>query len=102
MYSVLCLIVKVSSYLAQYPILRIAHGALQFTSLTDLSNQTPSQLLWEASSCDGCSYTYPPLSIAMYSFIHGLDITGILYPIATHDVQAYLYKCAGCVYVNRL
>ena len=41
-----------------------------FTSLTDLFNQTPSQLLWEASSHiiqlmrEGCSYTYPLLSIA--------------------------------------
>ena len=38
-------------------------------------NQTPFQLLWEASShmlqlmCEGCSYTYPPLSITRYSFI---------------------------------
>ena len=50
---------------------------LQFTSLTvtDLFTQILSQLLWEASShmlqlmCEGCSYTYPPLSIARYSFI---------------------------------
>ena len=47
----------------------------RFTSLTDLLTQTPSRLLWEASSHmlqlmrDGCSYTYPPLSIARYSFI---------------------------------
>ena len=45
------------------------------TSLTDLFTQTPSRLLWEASSRmlqlmrEGCSYTYPPLSIARYSFI---------------------------------
>ena len=50
-------------------------SALHFTSLTDLFTQTPSQLLWEASSHmlqlmrEGCSYTYPPLSIARYSFI---------------------------------
>ena len=37
--------------------------------------QIPSRLLWEACSHmlqlvrEGCSYTYPPLSIAMYSFI---------------------------------
>ena len=70
--------VKVSSYIAQYPILRIAQSALHFTSLTDLFTQTPSQFLWEASSHmlqlmrEGCSYTYPPLSIARsiarYSF----------------------------------
>ena len=59
--------VKVSSYIAQYPILRIAQSALHITSLADLFNQTPSQLLWEASGHmlqlihDGCSYTYPPL-----------------------------------------
>ena len=66
--------VKVSSYIAQYLILRIAQSALHFTSLTDLFTQTPSQLLWEASSHmlqlmhEDCSYTYPPLSIARYSF----------------------------------
>ena len=65
----LALKVKVSSYIAQYPILRIAQSALHFTSLADLLNQTPSQFLWEASShmlqliCKDCSYTYPPLSI---------------------------------------
>ena len=48
---------------------------LDFTSLADLFNQTPSQLLWEASSRmlqlirEGCSYTYPPLSIARYSLM---------------------------------
>ena len=47
----------------------------EFTSLSDLFNQTPSHLLWEASSHmlqlmrEGCSYTYPPLSIVRYSFI---------------------------------
>ena len=69
------LIKKVSSYIAQYPILRIVQSALHITSLADLFNQTPSQLLWEASSHmlqlmrEGCSYTYPPPSIARYSFI---------------------------------
>ena len=42
--------IKASSYIAQYPILRIIQSALHFTSLADLLNQTPSQLLWEASS----------------------------------------------------
>ena len=43
-------------------------------SMTHLFNQTPSQLLWEASShmlqlmYKGYLYTYPPLSIARYSF----------------------------------
>ena len=66
---------KVSSYIAQYPILRISQSALHFTSHSDIFNQTPSQLLWEASShmlqlmCKGCLYTHPPLSIARYSFI---------------------------------
>ena len=55
--------------------LRIAQGALHLISLTDLFNQTPTQLLWEASSHmlqlmrEGCSYTYPSLSIAGYSFM---------------------------------
>ena len=66
---------KISFYIAQYPVLKTAQNALHFTSLADLFNQIPSQLIWEASShmlqlmCDGCSYTYPPLSIARYSFI---------------------------------
>ena len=42
--------VKVSSYIVQYPILRIVQSALHFTSLADMFSQTPSQLLWEASS----------------------------------------------------
>ena len=59
----------------QYPFLRTIQSALHFTSLTDLFTQTPSRLLWEASSHmlhlmrEGCSYTYPSLSIARYSFI---------------------------------
>ena len=66
---------KASSYIAQYPVLRTVKSALHFTSLTDLFTQTPSRFLWEASSHMlqlmrvGCSYTYPPLSIARYSFI---------------------------------
>ena len=70
--------VKTSSYIAQYPVLRTVQSALHFTSLTDLLTQTPSRLLLEASNHnkimlqlmrEGCSYTYPPLSIARYSFI---------------------------------
>ena len=66
---------KVSSYIAQYSILRIAQSASHFTSLTKLFNQTQSQLLWKASSHmlqlmrEVCLYTYPPLSIARYSVI---------------------------------
>ena len=66
---------KISSYIAQYPILRITQSVLHFISLADLFNQTPSQLLLEASSHmlqlmrEGCSYTYDPLSIVRYSFI---------------------------------
>ena len=72
--------VKASSYIAQYPVLRTVQSALHFTSLTDLFTQTPSQLLWEASSHmlqlmrEGCSYTYPPLSIARYSFIQRSEL----------------------------
>ena len=66
---------KTSSHIAQYPVLRTVQSDLHFTSLTDLFTQTPSRLLLEASSQmlqlmrEGCSYTYPPLSIARYSFI---------------------------------
>ena len=67
--------VKASSYIAKYPVLRTAQSALHFTSLAHLFNQTPYQLLWEASNHVlqlmrvGCSYTYPPLYVARYSFI---------------------------------
>ena len=40
--SVQLIEVKVSSLIAQYPILRIAQSALHFTSLAVLFNQTPS------------------------------------------------------------
>jgi len=66
--------VKASSYIARYPVLRTVQSALHFTSLTDLFTQTPSWLLWEASSHtlqlmhEDCLYTYPLLSIARYSF----------------------------------
>ena len=66
---------KASSSIAHYPVLRSVQSALHFTSPTDLFTQTPSRLLWEASSHmlqlmrEGCSYTYPQLSIARYSFI---------------------------------
>ena len=72
--------IKASSYIVQYPVLRTAQSALHFTSLTDLFTQTPSRLLWEASSHmlqlmrEGCSYTYPPLSTARYSFIQLSDL----------------------------
>ena len=75
MSSPCCCKLKASSYIAQYPVLRTVQSALHFTSLTDLFTQIPSRLLWEASSHmlqlmrGGCSYTYPPLSIARYSFI---------------------------------
>ena len=66
--------VKASSYIAQCPVLWTVQSALHITSLTDLFTQTPSRLLWEASSHmlqlmrECCSYIYPPLSIARYSF----------------------------------
>ena len=60
-----CHVKKVSSYIAQYPVLRPVQSALQFTSLAELFNQPPSQLLWDALMCEGSSYKYPPLSIAI-------------------------------------
>ena len=66
---------KASSYIAHSPVLRTVQGALHFTSLADLFNQTQSRLLWEASSHmlqlihECCSYTYPSLFISSYSFI---------------------------------
>ena len=72
--------VKASSYIAQYLILRTVQSALHFTSLTDLFTQPPPRLLWEISSHmlqlmrEGCSYTYPPLSIVRYSFIQPSEL----------------------------
>ena len=49
--------------------------SMRFTSLTDQFTQTQSRLLWEAPNHmlqlmrEGCSYTFPSLSIARYSFI---------------------------------
>ena len=66
---------QVSSYIVQYPILRAVQSAFTLYFLANLFNQTPSQLLWEASSRllqlmhEDCTYTYPPLSIARYSLI---------------------------------
>ena len=60
---------KASLYIAQYPVLRTVQSTLHFTFLSDLFTQTLSRLLWEASCHmlqlmrEGCSYTYPPLSI---------------------------------------
>ena len=64
--------VKASSHIAYYLVLRTAQIALHFTSLF---SETPSLLLLVASRHmlqlmrESCSYTYPPLSIARYSFI---------------------------------
>ena len=64
----------------QYPVLRIVQSAWHFISLTDLFTQTPSRLLWEASSHmrqlmrEGCSYTYPLLCISRYSFIQQSEL----------------------------
>ena len=69
---------KAGSYIAQSPV-QTVQSALHFTSLTDLFSQTPYRLLWEASShmlqliSEGCSYIYPPLSIARYSFLQLSD-----------------------------
>ena len=37
-----------SSYIAQYPVVRTVQGALHFSSLAALFNQTPFRLLWES------------------------------------------------------
>ena len=84
--------VKVSSYKAQYPVLRTVQSALHFTSLTDRFTQTSSRLLWEASSHmlqlmrEVCSYTYLPLSIVKYLFIQPSELE-----------QCRVKKLAQCV-----
>ena len=50
---------NVRSYIALYPVLTIAQSALHFTFLTDLFNQTPSQLLGK-----GCSHMLQLMLIA--------------------------------------
>ena len=63
--SVQLIEVKVSSYIAQYPILRIAQNALHFTSLAVL--HSIRHHLWEACSHmlqimrEGYSHTYQSL-----------------------------------------
>jgi len=42
--------VKVSYYIAQYSILWTSLSLLHFISLADQFSQTPSQLIWEATS----------------------------------------------------
>ena len=74
-HSPLLYFIKVRSYVAQCLVHRTAQSTLHFTSLADLFYLTLSQLLWEATSLmlqlmrEGCWYSYPPLSIARYSFI---------------------------------
>ena len=69
-------VVKVSSYIAQYPILRIAQGALHsLQSVAAMVNQIPSGLLWEAQSHAAINarrlfvYKHSPMSIVRYSVI---------------------------------
>ena len=42
--------INANSYTVQYPVLRTVQSTSHFSSLTDLFTQTPSRLLWEASS----------------------------------------------------
>ena len=91
---------KVCSYILQYPILRIAQNALRFTSLTDLFNQTLSQLLSEASSHmpqlmrEGCSYIYPPLSgthlysCVNWSYVEWTNLPKVLTP--QHRIRTWV------------
>ena len=99
-----------SSYIALCPVLRTVQSALHFTSLTDLFTQTPSRLLWEASShmlqlmCEGCSYTYPPLSIVRYSFMQ-LSELEVLIPqhriwtrvLVVESAKVYPWAIALCI-----
>ena len=51
-----------------------------FTFLTDMFNQTSSQILWKTSNHmlqlmhEGCAYTYPPLYIGRNSFIQRSEL----------------------------
>ena len=64
-----------------------------FTSLADLFNQTPSQRFWDESSRmlqlirEGCSYTYPPMSIARYSFIQLSELEQCRVKTLAHDMH---------------
>ena len=67
--------IKASSYITQYPV-RTQDCSKHFTLyFPDRPVHSDTRLLWEASSHmlqlmhEGCSYTYPPLSIVKYSFI---------------------------------
>ena len=87
---------KGSSYIAQYPVLRTAQSALHFTSLTYLFTQTPSRLLWEASSVGGQLKAFGQFMAVtkhrntVYRFnviaIEGKKMTNLL----SRDVAAYM------------
>ena len=107
---------KANSYIAQYPVLKTGQSAIHFTSLTDLFTQTSSRFLWEASSHmlhlmrEGCSYTYPPLSIARYSFIQLSELEQcrvktcprLTLHIGDNVLIGFLnqYTCLNCYVVN--
>ena len=67
---------KASSYIAQYPVLRTIQRTLHFTPWQTCSIRHHHNVSGKHASShmlqlmgQGCSYTYPPLSIARYSFI---------------------------------
>ena len=73
---------KVCSFTAQYPVVRIAQSALHFISLTDLFNQTPSQLLWEASSYAAINarrlLVHIPTSVYSHVIIYTAELIGAM------------------------
>ena len=70
---------KACFYIAQYPHRWTAQNALHFAPLAGLFIPTPTRLLWEAQShaaitCEDYSLTFPPPSLARYSFIQLSDL----------------------------
>ena len=65
-----CKKVKASSYIAQYPVLRNSQSAftLYFPDRPVHSDTISASSHMLQLMREGCSYTYPPLSIARYSF----------------------------------
>ena len=74
--------VKVCSYIAQYPVIRTPQSTLNFSSLADLFNQTPSRFLWKAFSHTAINVQrlFVQISTTVYSqvFSNTVEWTGAM------------------------
>ena len=75
--------VKVCSYIARYPVLGTVQSALHFTPWRTCSFQCYLDFSGKNSATlqllsKDYSFTYPPLSVARYSFIQLSELSGLL------------------------